>query len=290
MSEHGNNNHNFTPHTVAGQFLQSQREGTAYIVGAGTPITLEALRGIELASLTNAILNNAATTRGAPTVAVELYDHERDAVFSPQRTIKSWLGRNVLRPAGAIRYGEEGDMLHIGLAMDWHVQKPSVTAHNLLEQTKEKTGKLAVKAKAVGSVVHESLHERYEQVVARPDEMAFKAAWEAARTAEDAATAINFVCMQLIAHYTEHRSDIGNSQFALTSAIRQDYPDLLENPHFKTAARRFGKNPEKFKQEFSAIPEEDKEAIIAELPCVPAFHEFIEQYNLNTEELFGGAL
>jgi hypothetical protein len=205
---------------------------------------------------------------------VEVYSHDSDEAFEAPgnytRKLFCWVARSALIPSMQVRYGDHNDRFR--LTIDLWGQKPSVTALNAYDSSREIFQESEEVLQASGSALLETIKETYQETKVKPD--------------KESASAIAITCMQLVTCYSQLVNT--DSRGVLTNAIRQYHPDILKDPQFRSTMNRFEKNPEGFKQDFANIP--GLEAMIKALPMVPAFHEFTETHGIDTEILFGGAL
>jgi hypothetical protein len=284
MTDFENNVNLPGPLTAAGRLLQSRTTEGTFTLHTAAPATTEELKALQVASQLYTDPEVASSDEYPseeveavePVERVELYDYERDGGFDAAgdstRTLLRWVGHGALVPAGEIKLGEDGDRFNLTINM--RGQKPTVTARNALEQAKEFAQESEVALQVSGAALLEAIKETYVTTAeVKPD--------------KEAARAIAVVCMQLVTYYSQ-RESTGPSVVALTGAIRQNHPDILKDPQFRSTMKRFGNDPEKFKQDFANIP--NLPAMIKVLPMVPAFHEFVETHAINTEEVFGDAL
>ncbi|HVA11312.1 MAG TPA: hypothetical protein VNG32_04070 [Candidatus Dormibacteraeota bacterium] len=268
-------NFSFTPQTHAGQLMQSRTQGDSSIASANVPNTDEPLP-MEVTSQTNPDLAGATTAvpLGELLDEVEVYSHDSDEVFEAPGNYTSklfcWVARSALIPSVHIKHDDHGNRAKLTIAL-WY-QKPSVTALDAYDRSREVFQESEEVLQESGNALLETIKETYGETKAKPD--------------KESASAIAIVCMQLVNYYSQYENT--DSRRELTNAIRLYHPDILKDPQFGTTMKRFGKDPEKFKKDFSSIP--NLEAMIEALPMVPAFHEFTEAHGINTEVLFGGVL
>lgn len=155
---------------------------------------------------------------------------------------------------------EGNDMITLSTHSHLTIQKPSVT----YRQAK-------VVAKESGKVLLATVKEELR-------------APEASKPDKEAIAAVAFVCGQSIIKYSEQLG--GNPTLVdLIGAIRQDHPELPNEPQFRSAINRLNKDPEGFKRAFVDL---DRLAIVDKLPMVPAFHEFCAEHGINPNEALEG--
>jgi hypothetical protein len=268
-------NFSFAPQTHAGQLMQSRTQGDSSITSANVPNTDESLP-IEVTNQTYPDIEGTTTAvpLGDLLDEVEVYSHDIDEVFEAPGNytskLFSWVARSALIPSIQVRYGDHNDRFR--LTIDLWGQKPSVTALNAYDSSREIFQESEEVLQVTGSALLESIKEAYQETKVKPD--------------KESSSAIAITCMQLVTCYSQLENT--DSRAALTNAIRVYHPDILKDPQFRSTMNRFEKNPEGFRQDFANIP--GLEAMIEALPMVPAFHEFTEAHGINTEILFGGAL
>ena len=276
MSELENSLGFLRPQTYAAQLMQSRTQGETSNTSTAVPAATDEVLPIEVFSQTYPDLEGATTASLSSEVdEVEVSGHESDEVFEAPgnytRKLFCWVARSALIPSVQVKLGDHGNRSR--LTIDLWYQKPSVTALNAYDSSREIFQESEEVLQVSGSALLETIKETYRATKeAKPD--------------KESASAIAIVCMQLVTYYSQRENT--DSRAELTNAIREYHPDILKDPQFRSTMKRFEKNPEGFKQGFANIP--NLAAMIEALPMVPAFHEFTEAHAINAEGLFGGAL
>src|ERR1039458_1918171 len=241
MSELENNLSFLPPETYAGQYRQLGTQGESSNASTDFPVATDEALSMEVASQTYPDLEGATTA--APSSAldeVELTSHESDEVFEAPGNYTSkllcWVARSALIPSVQVKYRDHNNRFR--LTIDLWGQKPSVTAFNAYDQSREIFQESEEVLQTSGSALLETIKETYQETKAKPD--------------KESASAIAITCMQLVTYYSQYENT--DSRAALTSAIREYHPDIIKDPQFISTMKRFEKNPEGFKQEFANIP------------------------------------
>lgn len=147
------------------------------------------------------------------------------------------------------------------------IQKPSVTYRQAKAVAMESGKALQAATKVSGKTLLETVKEELKPP-------------EATKPTKEAVAAVAFVCGQIVTQYSER---LGTSSIVdLIGAIRMNYPELTKDPQFRSVINRFSKDPEGFKQSIAGL---DRQAIVEELPMVPAFHEICDTHAINPNEI-----
>ena len=230
------------PQTYAAQLMQSRTQGETTTIDADVSTTTDESLPIEVFSQTYPDLEGATTASPSSEVdEVEVSGYESDKVFEAPgnytRKLFCWVARSALIPSVQVKLGDHGNRSR--LTIDLWYQKPSVTALNAYDQSREIFQESEEVLRVSGSALLETIKETCQETKeAKPD--------------KESVSAIAITCMQLVTYYS-HR-DNTDSRTALTNAIREYHPDILKDPQFRSTMKRFEKNPEVFKQDFANIP------------------------------------